>query len=130
MTDVFQLAGVALITVVLVLTVRQYNAAVSAVLAIAGCCVCAFLICQTAAPILSFLSDTAAAAGIENELLSPVFKSVGIGLLTQFSADVCTDAGQSALAKAAQTGGAVLCLGISLPLFRAVLTLVQTMTGG
>lgn len=130
MTDYYKLAAIALITALLVLTVRQYNAAIAVVLAIAGCCLCAIFLCDIASPIFSFLSETAAAAGIDNELLSPLLKTVGIGFLTQFSADICTDAGQSTLAKAAQTGGTVLCACIALPLFRAVLSLVQTLTGG
>lgn len=130
MTDYIKLALIALITAVLVLTVRQYSAPIAAVLAIAGCCLCIYFVCDLAAPVVSFLNETAAAAGIGNELLSPLLKTVGIGFLTQFSADICTDAGQSTLAKAAQTGGTVLCICISLPLFQAVLALVQTLTGG
>ncbi len=130
MTEYLKLAAVALITAVLVLTVRQYSAAIAAVLAVAGCCLCAFYICESVSPILAFLSETATAAGIETAMFSPLLKTVGIGFLTQFSADVCTDAGQTTLAKAAQTGGTVLCICISLPLFRAVLSLVQTLTGG
>ncbi len=130
MPEYFKLALAALITAVLVLTVRQYSAPIAAVLAIAGSALCLYFVCDLASPVISFLNETAAVAGIGSDLLSPLLKTVGIGFLTQFSADICTDAGQTALAKTAQTGGTVLCLFISLPLFRAVLSLVQTLTGG
>lgn len=130
MTEFYKLAAVALITAVLVLTVRQHSAAIAVVLAIAGGCLCANFMLELASPVLSFLSETAASAGIGHEVLSPLFKTVGIGFLTQFSSDICTDAGQTSLAKAAQTGGTLLCILLSLPLFQAVLSLVQTLNGG
>lgn len=130
MTEAIRLAALTLLTALLALTVRQYSPSIAAVLAIAGCCICFLTFCEIASPLLSFLTQTAAAAGIGNDLLSPLLKTAGIGLLTQFSSDICTDAGQSALAKTAQTGGTVLCLLLSLPLFESVLQLVRTMTGG
>lgn len=130
MSGYIQLSAIALVTAVLVLTVRKHSDAIASVLAIAGCCVCGILLCNIAEPVFSFVRQTAQIAGIDEQLLSPLLKTVGIGLLTQFSADVCTDAGQTALAKFSQTGGTVLCVCVSIPLMRAVLSVVQTMTGG
>lgn len=122
-------AAAALITAILVLTVKKQNEAVASAVAAAGCCICGLFLCDAAQPVAEFFRQTADVAGIGNNLLSPLLKTVGIGLLTQLSADICTDAGQTALAKTAQTCGTVLCLCLSLPLFQAVLALVREMTG-
>ena len=122
-------AAAAVITAILVLTVRKQNEAVASAVAAAGCCICGLFLCAAAEPVAAFVRQTAELAGIGNELLSPLLKTAGIGLLTQLSADICTDAGQTALAKTVQTCGTVLCLCLSLPLFQAVLTLVREMTG-
>lgn len=130
MGDLFKLIGAALITAVLVLTVKKQQQALSAVIAVAGCCVCGALLVTLLQPVLSFTEDISVTAGIDSELLSPLLKSLGVGLLTQFSSDICADAGQTALSKLAQVGGTVLCIGISLPLMQAVLTLIRDMIGG
>lgn len=130
MSSFLQLSALALITVVLVLVVQKHNHAIAFALAVAGCCVCGVLLCELASPVLDFLTQLAETAGIDDAMLSPLLKTVGIGLLTQFSADVCSDAGQNALAKIAQTGGTVLCICLSMPLLQAVLSLVQSMIGG
>lgn len=130
MGEYWKLAAAVLLTAVLTLTVRKHSDAIAVVLAVAGCCICGIFLSRLAAPVFSFLDETAKTAGISDELLSPLLKTVGIGLLTRFSSDICTDAGQSALAKMAQTGGTVLCICVSLPLFTAVLTTVQTLSGG
>ena len=130
MEEYWKLAAAVLLTTVLILTVRKHSDAIAVVLAVAGCCVCGIFLSQIATPVFSFLKETAQTAGISQELLSPLLKTVGIGLLTQFSSDICADAGQSALAKLAQTGGTVLCACVSLPLFTAVLNTVQSRSGG
>lgn len=130
MGSALKLAACALLTAVLVLTVRKHNDSIALVLALASCCICGILICDLASPVFSFLDRTAQTAGIDSALLSPLLKTVGVGFLTQFSSDICADAGQTALARVVQTGGTVLCICVSLPLFTAVLALIQTVSGG
>ena len=46
-------------------------------------------------------------------------------LLTEITASVCADAGQSALAKLVELGGGILCVAVSLPLLQALLALIE-----
>lgn len=130
MAGLTKLFACALLTALAALTVKKHSDAIAAVLALAGCCICGMFLVDLAAPVFSFFDDTAQTAGIDPDLLSPLLKTVGIGFLTQFSSDLCADSGQAALSKLVQTGGTVLCICVSLPLFSAVLSLVQTMSGG
>lgn len=130
MSGYLKLAAVALITTVFILTVRKHNDAIALVLAIAGCCVCGVFLVNLATPVFSFFEDTAQYAGIDKELLQPLLKTVGVGLLTQFSSDICNDAGQTALAKITQAGGTILCVCISMPLLTSVLSMIAAMSGG
>lgn len=130
MQEFLKLACAALIAAILALTVRRHHEALAVTVAAAGCCVCGVLLIELLRPVLSFIRQIAETAEIENEVLSPLFKSLGIGLLTQFSTDFCTDAGQTSLARAAQSGGLLACVFVSLPLLQSVLSLVQKMIGG
>ena len=130
MQDYLKLACAALIAAVLALTLKKHHEALAVTVAAAGCCVCGVLLVNIIKPVISFAEQISVTAGISQEVISPLLKSLGVGLLTQFSADFCTDAGQTSLARAAQTGGMLMCLCISLPLLQSVLSLVQTMIGG
>ena len=57
-------------------------------------------------------------------------ESLGIGLLTQLTASVCADAGESTVARLIELCGSVLGIYTALPLLEAVLSLLRTMLEG
>ena len=69
-------------------------------------------------------------AGLEPALLQPLLRTVGIGLLTQLTASVCADAGESTVARLIELCGSVLGIYTALPLLEAVLSLLRTMLEG
>ena len=77
--------------------------------------------------IRSLMDTLAETAGLSPAVLSPVVKTVGIAILTRISSEVCRDAGESGIAAAVETAGAVLALWIALPLLRAVLDTVTSL---
>ena len=68
--------------------------------------------------------------GLDAELMTPMLKAVGIGLLTEIAAGVCADAGESAIGKLVELAGGLLALSVALPLLEAVLQMLKTMGGG
>ena len=57
-------------------------------------------------------------------------KICGIAVIAEFASDICRDAGEGALAGAVELGGALAILYVSLPLFSAVLDLLETLMEG
>ena len=111
-------------------TIRRQNADLAMLLGVAGCCLGGMLLLSLVEPVLSCVRELYAKTGLDGALLSPLLRSAGLALLTQLSSAVCVDAGQSALAKLIETGGAVLCLVLSVPLLRAVLDMIGNLAGG
>lgn len=64
------------------------------------------------------------AAGLSPAVVAPVIKTVGVGLLTRFSAELCKDAGEGGLAAFIETAGAAAALFLALPLMGTVLTMI------
>ncbi len=121
------MSALALLVSLLVLTIRPQNGELALALTIGGCSAAAGIILLQAKPLIDFFSRLAENTGLPSELTEPLFKSVGMGILTQISSAVCQDAGQSAMAKLVELGGGVLCFVVSLPLMEAVLGLVESM---
>jgi Stage III sporulation protein AC/AD protein family. len=65
-------------------------------------------------------------AGLSSSVLLPIVKSVGIGILTNISAELCRDAGERSLAAMVEVGGSVAALLVALPLLS---TVVMVITG-
>ena len=65
-------------------------------------------------------------SALEEELVTPVLKCIGIGVVTKLASDTCKDAGSSTIGSAVELVGAASALYVTLPLLK---TLVQ-MIGG
>ena len=67
------------------------------------------------------LSET---ANLAPAVLAPVIKTVGIAIVTKLSAELCRDAKEGGIASFLESAGAVLALGVCVPLLEAVLSMV------
>ena len=79
-----------------------------------------------AAELMGELADL---AGLSEELVEPVAKTVAISILTRVTAEVCRSAGESGLAAFVETAGTFLALLVALPLIWAVTVLIAEMLG-
>lgn len=62
--------------------------------------------------------------GLSAAVVAPVYKCVGIGIVSRLCADICKDAGQGAVASAVELCGTVCALAAALPLIRSLLTMI------
>ena len=90
------------------------GAAVAVLLSLAG----------AAGDIADFFRELGDVSGIPGDLLTPLYKTVGIAVVVKIGGGLCADAGEKALAAVVETAGAVCALGAALPLLRAVLDLM------
>ena len=78
---------------------------------------------------LAVLRELTAIAGVKDELLAAVVKTVALSLITRLTAEICRGAGESGIAAFVETAGTVFALGVSLPMVRAVVTLMEELLG-
>ncbi|MCL2030549.1 MAG: stage III sporulation AC/AD family protein [Oscillospiraceae bacterium] len=77
--------------------------------------------------IRSFFGSAADMAGLPGEWLSPVYKTVGIAILSRLCADMVRDTGQAGPAAAVEIAGVITALTAALPLMRAMLEMLRGM---
>lgn len=130
MTLFLQAAVLAVVTVILAAVLKKQNQELALLLTLAGCILLALFLLHLAEPVVDFLTRLRHLSGLDKSLMEPMLKTIGIGLITQVSANICTDAGESAIAKLVEVCGGVLALYVALPLLEAVIDLVEQMSGG
>ena len=130
MQEFLQVAVIGVVTVVFAGLLKRNSGELAILLTIGACVLMGVLIVRMTEPVLTFLGKLRNLAGLDTELMTPLLKTVGIGLLTQLAASVCTDAGESAIAKLIELCGGVLAIYLALPLLEAVIDLIQSMSGG
>ena len=126
----FRIAALAVVSAVLITTIRGKTAPMATLLSLSCICVLFFCVVELLVPILSFAQVLRDMTQIENEYTIILLKTAGIGLLTQIASTVCTDAGEGSVAKVVEFCGSVATVYVSLPLFSVVLPMTTELLGG
>ena len=77
--------------------------------------------------ISEFMSELVSASGLSSAVVSPVVKTVGIGLITKLSSDVCKDAGQITAGTVVETAGTIAAVTVALPLMKTVFNMINSL---
>lgn len=125
----FQAAAGVLIASILGLVLAKQGKEFTIVLTIAVCCMVVLLSITFLEPVLDLLCQLEALGNLNGEMVRILFKVVGIGLVSEIAGMVCTDAGNGSLGKALQMLGTAVILWLSIPVFQALLELVQEILG-
>ena len=120
-------AGV-LVAVVLILALGRKD--LGLLLSMAVCAMTALTAAELLKPVTALVDTLEGLGGLDGDLVAILFKAVGIGLITEIASLVCTDSGNASLAKAVNLLGTAAVLWLSLPLFEALLSLIQEILEG
>ena len=129
MNIIFKIVGIAMVSVVLCLFVAKENKDLAILLSIAACCGIFLYAGNALSSVMTFVNELHAIGDLNKEFLSILIKATGIGLVTEISVLICTDSGYAALGKTIQLVGAIAIICTSLPLFSALLELLNNILG-
>ena len=96
-------------------------------LVLAVCGVAVALLLEPLGQLRDFWEEASAWGQLPEQLFQPLLKTVCIALICRTGSDLCRDAGEGALASVLETAGAVAAIVVSLPLFRAVWDLLESL---
>ena len=130
MDTVLQTAALCVLAAMLTLVLKKGSPEIGILMTLAAAASVFLVLAGQLSRLLDFFRETAAAGGLRQELLEPLYKTIGISLVVKFGGNLCRDAGESALAAVIETAGSVSALLVSLPLMQMVLsTLTELMNG-
>lgn len=128
MEQVFQVTGLCVVGALLALVLKRGSPELALLLALAAVVAVLLFLAGALGELLEFLREVGTASGLSDDLFIPLYKTAGIALVVKAGGSLCRDAGESALASAVETAGTVCALLVSLPLLRAVLSLLLELT--
>lgn len=118
-----------LLTVVLCLALGKSGKDMGTLLSMAACCMVAMIVMAYLEPVLDFMRELQDLGDLREDMLGILLKAMGIGLVSEIAGMVCTDAGNSSLGKTLQMLGGAVVLWLSIPVFYALLDLIQQILG-
>lgn len=123
--DCFSVAAICLCAVVLALLLKRHCAEQSLFVSLAACVMLLSLFAVNASEILDELHILLAESQIDTQYISAAFKAAAICILTQITADLCRDSGESAIASAAELWGRGAITLIAMPIITSLISTVK-----
>lgn len=121
--------GLILVTLMLGLTLGKRGEDFRVVLT-AVCCVMVVTGALTyLEPVMDFIRELEALGSLREDMLGILLKCVGVGLVAEMAAMVCTDGGNAALGKQIQLMASAAILYMAIPIFSGLLSLMQEILG-
>ncbi len=123
--DIFRIVGIAAAAAVLALTVKSYRPELGIQTAAAGGALILLLCISQLTEISSVLKTSLFELGLDEDAVLPVIKVAGIAFVSQIGADICRDAGETALASKTELCGRILMVSAALPTLTKLVKLLS-----
>ena len=121
--------GLVLVGVILWLVVDKREKDLSVLLTLGVCCCGAGAAAVYLREVLDFMAGLGELGGMNSELMGLMWKAAGIGMITEITGSLCTDAGNSSMAGVVRLLGSSAILYVSLPALETLTEMVQDIMG-
>lgn len=119
--EIAQIVGLALVTTIMLLILRQEKPVMAVILSIVFSIVIFTFLMGKMTSIIDVMSELTRRAGINYFFLSTLLKILGVAYLAEFAAAICQDAGEQAVAKKVEFAAKIIIAVLALPIMVAIL---------
>ncbi|NLN87859.1 MAG: stage III sporulation protein AD [Syntrophomonadaceae bacterium] len=128
--DIAQVIGLALVTTVFLMILRQERPVMAVLLSLAFGVIIFIAMMDKLSAIIDIMKEMTQRAGINNFFLGTLLKIMGVAYLGEFAAVICQDAGEQAVAKKIEFAAKIIIAVLALPILVAILeSLLELMPG-
>lgn len=122
--NIFSLTGLCLTALFVCLLLRQYRPEYSFFISLGVGAIILLSVISDLKPIIENINDFFGKTGLPKGYITILLKSLGICYITELGADICKDAGESAIATKLEIAGKISVIAVSMPLFGDVISIV------
>ena len=116
--------GIAFVGVVLYQILRNTKSDFAIFVSISVGVVILVLLSDKISQVVNVFNDLSVKAGLSSEIFSSIIKIIGIGYLTEYSVNLCDDAGCSGIGKKIELCGKITILIMALPIINGIITII------
>jgi stage III sporulation protein AD len=125
--DIYQIAVLGVIAAVLALTLKKDSPMVALVISIAASVLIFMLVLPNISTVLDILMELADTVDTSIPYATSLIKIIGIAYIAELGAQICADAGESAISSKIELAGKVIILTIASPMIFTLMQQVITM---
>ena len=119
--EMMQIIGLGIVVTILTLVIRQQRPELALLLSLGLSVMIFLLVAGKISLILELFNELANRANVNHLYLHTVLKIIGIAYISEFGAQICRDAGESAVAGKIELAGKIFILVLAVPIIAVVL---------
>ena len=122
--EIFKIIGVGVITAITALIVKQIKPEVSIIITITGGILMILMLVESLTGIFDVFNELIEKTGLASGLFTIILKIIGVGYLSEFSANLCYDAGANSIADKILFGGKIIILALAIPIVSNIIDIL------
>lgn len=122
--DIYKLIGIGIIGTLATILLRSTKSEMALFVGIGTGIIMLIFILSSLTEVVETFSLIVNKTGLDNGLFSGVLKVIGIGYITEYSAGLCNDAGNSGIGSKILLGGKIAIFLIALPILDKLVEIV------
>jgi len=122
--EILQIAGIGIIATIIIAVLKVQRPEISIQVSIITGIIIFLIIAGKLSAVLSLLDSYISRVNIDMSYLTVLLKVIGIAYITEFGAEVCNDAGESAMASKIELAGKVIIVVLAVPIITSMLDLI------
>lgn len=122
--NIIQIVIFGLVTTIIVVTVKQQRPDIAMLISLAGGTVILIFVVSSLSVVIETISNLFNKSNMDSVYITTILKVIGIAYLADFGAQLCKDAGESAIAAKIELGGKILILLLAIPILTALMELI------
>jgi len=124
MEEIIKIIGIGLISLVIIIILKQYRPEYAIYVSIIAGILILFLSIEKLSGVINLLQSISDKTFINKQFLGILLKITGIAIITEFAVSVCSDAGEKAIASKIEIGSKVIIITMSIPIISSLLELI------
>ena len=124
MEDIIKIVGIGLITLVLIIIIKQYRPEFAIYISILAGIFIILLSLDKISNIINLLQQICNKSGVNGKFLEILLKMTGIAFLAEFAISICKDAGEGSIASKIELGSKAIIISMSIPIIYNLLEVI------
>ncbi len=124
--EIIKIIGVGIATTIAYLVVKQVKNDFAIFILLAGSILILVMIVGEVTNVVSYFDDIIERTGIDKTIYFTILKILGVGYLTEFAANMCSDASASSIGNKIILGGKIAILCLALPIITSLIEIVAS----
>ena len=128
--EVFKVVGIGLAAVFFSVLLKGWRPEIAIQISLAASAVIFILLAPYLKGVVEMLSNISEQTGVNTKYINVVLRVIGIAYVAQFGAELCRDAGESAVASKIEFAGKIIIMTLSMPIMYKLLDVVNKIIQG